>query len=172
MSAVQHLETKRHIKGKIPQPKECKNLSLLISVYHKPASNTVLMGEKKMEHDFQKNLRNKKVFDQCVLDPSFQTLATPTKIIRLRGKLFSVLCCLVENNNQLVTREKLINDCWYGNIYTGQKAVTHTICHLRRLLKEQQINASITTLSKQGYVFTDHSKVQPQSIEQKNYASA
>ncbi len=168
---MQHLETKRHIKGKIPQPKECKNLRQLIA-FTKTHLQYWINGREKMEHDFQQNLRNKKVFDQCVLDPSFQTLATPTKIIRLRGKLFSVLCCLVENNNQLVTREKLINDCWYGNIYTGQKAVTHTICHLRRLLKEQGINASITTLSKQGYIYTDHSKVQPQRVEQKNYASA
>jgi DNA-binding winged helix-turn-helix (wHTH) protein len=110
-----------------------------------------------MDAQFQQSLQNKMVFGKCILDPSFQTLSTPTKIIRLRGKLFSVLCCLAENNNQLVTREKLINDCWHGNIYTGQKAVTHTICHLRRLIKEQNINASITTLSKQGYVFRDHS---------------
>ncbi len=95
-----------------------------------------------------------KTFANCILDPMFQTIATPEKVIRLRGKLFSVLYCLVDNSNRLVTRDALIQECWHGNNYTGQKAVTHTICHLRKMLKQQKIEASITTLSKQGYIFS------------------
>lgn len=96
----------------------------------------------------------KKSFSNCELDSAFQTLTTTEKVIRLRGKLFYVLSCLVENQNQLVSRNKLINECWDGNEYTGEKAVTHTICQLRKLLKDLDIPMTITTLSKQGYVFT------------------
>ncbi|MBV1908375.1 MAG: helix-turn-helix domain-containing protein [Kangiellaceae bacterium] len=93
-------------------------------------------------------------FADCILDPAFQTLTTSSRVRRLRGKLFFVLCNLVNNQNQLVTREKLIDECWNGNSFTGEKAVTHTICQLRKILKELNIPMSITTLSKQGYVFT------------------
>jgi len=96
---------------------------------------------------------NKISFANCTLDPTFQTLTTPTKVIRLRSKLFFVFCYLVNNENNLVSREELINDCWLGNKYTGQKAITHSICHIRKLIKEQNIPASIITLSKRGYVF-------------------
>ncbi len=96
----------------------------------------------------------KRAFANCILDPMYQTISTPDKIIRLRAKLFSVLCCLVDNQNRLVTREQLIEECWYGNNYTGLKAVTHTVCHLRKMLKQQKIEASIITLTKQGYLFT------------------
>lgn len=107
-----------------------------------------------MQHEIVNTVTEKKTFANCVLDPTYQTITTPEKIIRLRGKLFSVLYSLVSHRNQLVSRERLIEECWFGNIYTGQKAVTHAICHLRKILKQQQIDASIATLSKQGYVFT------------------
>ncbi len=96
----------------------------------------------------------KKQFANCQLDPAFQTLTTPNKVVRLRGKLFSVLSCLVDNQNNLVTRKQLIDQCWGGNSFTGEKAVTHAICQLRKILRELNISVSITTLSKQGYVFT------------------
>ncbi len=54
----------------------------------------------------------------------------------------------------LVSRDQLIDQCWDGNYYTGTQAVTHTIYHLRALLKQNKIDASITTLSKQGYLFS------------------
>ena len=115
-----------------------------------------------MQHNIVKLTTEKITFANCVLDPMYQTISTRVKVIRLRGKLFSVLYCLVNHRNQLVTRSRLIEECWFGNVYTGQKAVTHTICHLRKLLKQQQINASIATLSKQGYVFTS---LEPHLVE-------
>lgn len=107
-----------------------------------------------MQHNIVNITTETKTFANCVLDPMYQTITTPEKVIRLRGKIFSVFYCLVNNRNRLVTRDKLIEECWYGNKYTGQKAVTHTICHLRKMLVQLKINASIATLSKQGYVFS------------------
>lgn len=98
--------------------------------------------------------REKKQFANCQLDPAFQTLTTSEKVTRLRGKLYFVLSCLVENQNRLVTRKQLIDECWGGNTFTGEKAVTHAMCQLRKVLKDLGIPVTITTLSKQGYVFT------------------
>ena len=106
-----------------------------------------------MQRDSSNIILQKIEFANYLLDPTYQTITTPDKIIRLRNKLFFVLCYLVSNEGKLVTREQLIEDCWLGNHYRGQKAVTHSICHLRKLLDDLEIPASITTLSKQGYIF-------------------
>lgn len=107
-----------------------------------------------MQHYVADLVEDKRFFANCILDPMYQTLTTSNKVIRLRGKLFLVLCCLVDNQNILVTRDFLIERYWQGNSYTGKTAVTHSICHLRKILKEQNIQASIMTLSKRGYIFS------------------
>jgi DNA-binding winged helix-turn-helix (wHTH) protein len=107
-----------------------------------------------MPQSYQPITSEKKTFAKCQLDPAFQTLSTPHKVTRLRGKLYFVISCLVENQNRLVTRKQLIDECWGGNTFTGEKAVTHAICQLRKILKELDVPVRITTLSKQGYVFS------------------
>lgn len=107
-----------------------------------------------MEPIFKTPELEKLTFAGCELDPMFQTLHTPSQVMRLRGKLFAVIYCLVSNQDKLVTRRQLIEECWLGNPYTGEQAVTHSICHIRRILKNHNIHASITTLSKQGYIFS------------------
>ena len=106
-----------------------------------------------MQRDLTNIIQHRIEFADYSLDPTYQTIITPDKIIRLRNKLFFVLAYLVSNQGKLVTREQLVEDCWLGNHYTGQKAVTHSIYHLRKLIEELRIPASITTLSKQGYIF-------------------
>jgi len=90
--------------------------------------------------------------DNAVLDPTYQTLSTNDKVIRLREKLFLVLYYLTKRQNQLVSRDILIERCWQGNFYTGNKAITHTICHLRKLIRQLKLQATICTLPKQGYI--------------------
>lgn len=119
-----------------------------------------------MQQNLTEKISKKITFANCILDPNYQTLSTPIKIIRLRNKLFFVLRYLVSNESQLVTREQLIKDCWLGNQYTGQKAVTHSICHLRKLIEDLQIPVSITTLSKQGYIFKVMSHARKKTIPQ------
>ncbi len=89
------------------------------------------------------------------LNSQLQTIQVDDQLIRLRSKLWQVLEHLVANRNQLVTRQTLIDICWNGNSYTGEQGLTHTICHLRRLIKKFDINAKITTIPKRGYVLQD-----------------
>lgn len=107
-----------------------------------------------MQVNLDTDQSKERIFSGCRLDPIYQTIATHNKVIRLRGKLFAVLCCLIDNEGKLVTRQELIDCCWHGNALTGEKAVTHTICHLRKLFRQLNISASIATLSKQGYLFS------------------
>ena len=101
--------------------------------------------------------------NDAILDPTYQTLSTKSKVIRLREKLFLVLYYLTKRQNQLVSREILTDRCWQGNSYTGNKAITHTICHLRKLFRQLNLPATICTLPKQGYIlYINKSKVEPE----------
>lgn len=91
-------------------------------------------------------------FCGCTLNSETQTLQTPTGVIRLRSKLWHVLKELVSRSNRLVLREELVRDIWRGNNYTGEQGLTHAVCHLRRILKNHQVNARIITLPKKGYI--------------------
>jgi DNA-binding winged helix-turn-helix (wHTH) protein len=92
------------------------------------------------------------------LDSQLQTIQIDNQLIRLRSKLWQVLEHLVANRNQLVTRQALIDICWDGNNYTGEQGLTHTICHLRRIIKNFGMDARITTVPKRGYVLQDAAK--------------
>jgi len=90
-----------------------------------------------------------------VLNRQLQTIQVNGQLIRLRSKLWQVLEHLVENRNNLVPRQTLIDICWNGNGYTGEQGLTHTICHLRRIIKKFGIEAKITTIPKRGYVLQE-----------------
>ncbi|MBV1908376.1 MAG: winged helix-turn-helix domain-containing protein [Kangiellaceae bacterium] len=92
-----------------------------------------------------------------LLDKQLQTIQLENRFVRLRSKLWHVLIHLAENQNNLVTRQELIALCWNGNGYTGEQGLTHTVCHLRRILKRYNIQAKITTIPKRGYVLQDTS---------------
>lgn len=99
-----------------------------------------------------------------ILDRQLQTIQVDNQFIRLRSKLWQVLEHLVENQNNLVTRQSLIELSWNGNNYTGEQGLTHTVCHLRRILKKYDIEAKITTIPKRGYVLQETS----QTFEREN----
>jgi len=82
-----------------------------------------------------------------------QCLSSDDNSIYLRCKLDQVLRYLNCNKHRLVSREELIHNVWSGNGYTGNKAVTHTICKLRQSFNQLgEDKASIKTLPKKGYV--------------------
>ncbi len=102
------------------------------------------------------------------LDMQMQSIRVGNGHIRLRSKLWQILVHLIENQNQLVSREDLIEYYWQGNNYTGEQGVTHTICHLRSILKKNNIDAKIMTIPKRGYVL----KIMQSTFRNENYSNA
>ncbi len=106
-------------------------------------------------------------FGNFTLDLDAQTLSTEDSSTRLRSKLCLVLEYLVVNKNRLIPREELIAQIWQGNSYTGEQAVTHSICHLRKLLNSLGNGTTrIDTIPKRGYrllVQTEEDEQQQQS---------
>ena len=94
------------------------------------------------------------------LNMQMQTIQIDNTQIRLRSKLWQVLVYLLENKGRLVTRQDLIQYCWHGNNFTGEHGVTHSICHLRRIIKKYGLDTHIITIPKKGYIMEDRSVVQ------------
>ncbi len=88
----------------------------------------------------------------CELYPATRSLVIDDHAIYLRNKLWLVLYRLASQMNQIVTRSDLIELAWNGNCYTGEAGLTHTVCHLRRILRLHKVNAEILTIPKYGYV--------------------
>ncbi len=92
---------------------------------------------------------------QYPLDLEFQAILIEGRYLRLRDKLWRVLLCLVENKSILISRSDLIDKIWDGNYLTGEQGTTHSICHLRKVFKQYNIDATITTIPKRGYVLQE-----------------
>ena len=72
--------------------------------------------------------------------------------IRLRNKLFLLLDYLATHRNQLIKRQELIDNIWDGNYYIGEKGLTHAICILRNMIKQEgDCSVIIETIPKTGY---------------------
>jgi DNA-binding winged helix-turn-helix (wHTH) protein len=92
-------------------------------------------------------------FDECK-----QEISSPTGSMHLRSKLWQVLSLLVAGTNNLIKRDDLIEQVWQGNFLTGPQGLTHTICHLRRVIKKLDLPLNIITIPKRGYVLRVTSK--------------
>jgi DNA-binding winged helix-turn-helix (wHTH) protein len=70
--------------------------------------------------------------------------------LRLEPRLMDVLCFLAANENQLVTREKLIKEIW--NDYGGaDEGLNQAVSFLRKLLVDRE-KKIIETIPKKGYI--------------------
>lgn len=67
----------------------------------------------------------------------------------LNWKNFSVLKQLLDQQNEVVTREQLIEQVWEGNFLVGDKAISTAIWKLRKVLEGSSV--SIDTIPKKGY---------------------
>jgi DNA-binding winged helix-turn-helix (wHTH) protein len=71
--------------------------------------------------------------------------------IVLQQKPMEVLAVLVARHPALVSRDQLIELVWDGNIYVGEKALTHAIWQLRQLFEQLGMAEVISTVRKKGY---------------------
>src|ERR1700721_2002459 len=93
-------------------------------------------------------------FGQFVLDPGRRTLSRADSAVSLTPKAFDVLFFLVQNPNQLVTKEELLQAVW-GDTFVEEGNLTQYISHLRRALGDNSEDARlIVTIARKGYQFT------------------
>lgn len=85
------------------------------------------------------------------VNPLTLTVRRGEQLIVLQQKPMEVLAVLAARHPALVSRDQLIELVWDGNIYVGEKALTHAIWQLRQLFEQLGMAEVISTVRKKGY---------------------
>lgn len=91
-------------------------------------------------------------FDQFVLDPLIGQLLRDGQKVSLRPKSLEVLCALVVNAGQLVTKEQLFATVWQKTVVTDD-ALVQCVGDIRVALQDDQ-QRMVRTIPRRGYIFT------------------
>jgi len=112
-----------------------------------------MRGGHQMEHSsLEQNQTDGLQIGRSVYNMNFRRLTSAGCSVALRFQLDHVLRVLVQNEGQVVSREELIEIVWNGNYCTGPKALTHSICKLRKIFAILgDDDTQIVTVPKFGY---------------------
>ncbi|MCF6441955.1 winged helix-turn-helix domain-containing protein [Pseudoalteromonas luteoviolacea] len=92
-------------------------------------------------------------FGEWVLDPKRQCICDGDTTRELEPLLFRLLCYLIINNEQIITRQDLVDDVWSQN-YVDDNAINRAMSELRKILKsEKQRGIVVKTHYRKGYSF-------------------
>ncbi|NSY34761.1 hypothetical protein DS891_14550 [Pseudoalteromonas sp. JC28] len=90
-------------------------------------------------------------FAQWTLDPKKQTITDGDESRELEPLLYKILCYLLLNIDQIITRQDLIDDVWCQH-YVDDNAINRAISELRKLLKSEKFKGVIIkTHYRKGY---------------------
>ncbi|KID55505.1 hypothetical protein JF50_20050 [Pseudoalteromonas luteoviolacea] len=92
-------------------------------------------------------------FGEWVLDPKRQNICDGEVTRELEPLLFRLLCYLIINNEQIITRQDLVDDVWNQN-YVDDNAINRAMSELRKILKsDKQRGIVVKTHYRKGYSF-------------------
>ncbi|WP_052713132.1 winged helix-turn-helix domain-containing protein [Pseudoalteromonas rubra] len=92
-------------------------------------------------------------FGAWILDPKRQTITDGDVTRELEPLLFKILCYLILNNDQIITRDDLVSDVWCQN-YVDNNAINRAMSELRKVLKsDKQRGLVVKTHYRKGYSF-------------------
>jgi len=92
---------------------------------------------------------------QLTVDPGSHTVLVGDRKVALTQKEFELLCLLLKNRGQVVSREKLIEEVW-GYAFTGESRTVDV--HVRTLRQKLgDVGAYIETIRGYGYKISEES---------------
>ena len=92
-------------------------------------------------------------FGAWTLDPKRQTISDCEVTRELEPLLFKILCYLIINDEQIITRQDLVDDVWCQK-YVDDNAINRAMSELRKVLKsERQKGLVVKTHYRKGYSF-------------------
>ncbi len=93
-----------------------------------------------------------KVWNSATIDYVKNTVQNEAGAIELTKNEMYILKILVENNNQIVSREELITQLWNDERFVSDNTLTVNVNRLRKRLEEIGLGQSIETKVGQGYM--------------------
>ena len=104
-------------------------------------------------------------FEEYLLDVRDRRLTKSGEPLELSGRYFDVLCLLVSNAGELVTKERFMDEVWRGVPVTDE-ALTQAIRSIRKCLSDDSSAPRfIETVPKHGYRFIADVKTDARSGE-------
>lgn len=92
-------------------------------------------------------------FGAWILDPKHQSISDGEVERELEPLLFRLLCYLIINNEQIITRQNLVEDVWSQH-YVDDNAINRAMSELRKILKsDKQKGTIVKTHYRKGYSF-------------------
>jgi DNA-binding winged helix-turn-helix (wHTH) protein len=85
-----------------------------------------------------------------MVDPAGRTLTGPAGSATLEPRMAQVLLALADAAGAVVTRDRLIADCWAGQV-VGDDSINRAIAGVRRAGREAGADFTIITVAKAGY---------------------
>ena len=86
---------------------------------------------------------------------SFEVRDTHNKKYRLTDRQLKLLRLLVEKNNEVVSREEILEKIWGYDIYIKTRTIDNVILSLRKIFeKEQEPNTFFKSVRGVGYKLT------------------
>lgn len=97
---------------------------------------------------------NKEIkFNNCILDLITRTITCEENELRLTDKEFELFKYLLENEGEIISREKLCKNVWGLNFIPTTNIVEAAVKNLRKKLEELTGNKFIRTIYGEGYLF-------------------
>lgn len=94
---------------------------------------------------------------ECVLDISKSTISWKNQTVDLTKNELSIMHCLFQNKNKIVSRNELMQHMWDCDLFVDDNTLTVNINRLRKKLEYLQLNDFIVTKRGLGYIiYEDH----------------
>ena len=92
-------------------------------------------------------------FGQCKYDPTRRTLSYKDKEIKkLSAKEGGILEVLSSNFGEVVKKEIILEKVWHKSDYFSGRSMDVYVTHLRRLLRDNEIDMNIQNISGVGLI--------------------
>ena len=93
------------------------------------------------------------IFGAWSLDPKRQTITDGNEVRELEPLLYKILCYLIINKDEIITRQDLVDDVWCQN-FVDDNAINRAMSQLRKVLKSDiQRGLVVKTHYRKGYSF-------------------
>lgn len=100
------------------------------------------------------NSNHLREFDKFRIDLKKKILWFENEPVQLPAKAVELLCVLVENPGEIVTKDEILDRVWQ-NSFVEESVLTQNVHHLRKALKDLVPNGNlIQTIPRRGYRFT------------------
>ncbi len=123
---------------------------------NKPFNNGELLARAEaILRRYNNNFSSKYVNSDIVLDYNSKMLKIKGEYVKMSGKIYDILECLIRSRNIIVSKDQLFNKIWGLDSDTVITVVEVYVSKLRKLLENHGCAGYLKTIKNLGYMWSD-----------------